>query len=438
MKRHLPCLLLACTFIIVHADDWPQWMGPNRDGVWLENGIVRSIPDGGLKVTWRAPVHYGYAGPAVAKGRVYVMEYEVQSGEVQNNPGGRAVLQGRERVRCLDAKTGELLWTQAYERPYQLSYPGGPRCTPAISDGKVYALGAEGNLTCLNAADGSVVWRKDLPREYKVPTQIWGHAAHPLVVGDLVYCLAGGEGTMVVALDKNTGEQKWGALSGQEPGYCPPNLIEHAGRRQLIVWTADTLNGLDPASGKEFWSIPLKPAYGLSSSMPRQVGDHLYASAIGNISALVKLEDGDPGASVVWRGRTKEAVYCSNSTPFVTEDTIYGADIESSALMAVNLADGQRLWETTAPTLGEGKSGRHGTVFLVRNGDLFFLFTETGHLILARLTRAGYEEVGRQKILEPTNEAFGRSVVWSHPAFAEKCMFARNDKEIVCVNLAAE
>ena len=445
-KRYATLLFALLTSCVPAArgDDWPQWMGPARDGVLRETGLVKSIPPAGLPVKWRAEVKGGYSGPAVADGRVYLMDYERREGEVANTPNDRTTLAGQERVLCLDAATGRLLWKHDYDCPYAISYASGPRCTPTVADGKVYTLGAEGNLFCLDAATGRVIWSKDFKKDYSAPTPLWGFCGHPLVDGNRLVCLVGGEGSVAVAFDKDTGRELWRALSASESGYCPPSIIESAGVRQLMIWDADKLNSLDPATGTVLWSQPLKPAYGMSIMAPRVAatprGQVLFASGIGRVGALYTLAADKPGASVAWRGDPKSAVYCANSTPFIAGDTLYGCDCETGFLTAVDLATGKRLWETGEPTLGD-RRGRHGTAFLVRQGDAVgddrtWLFSETGDLILARLTPAAYEELGRAHLVAPTNECFGREVVWSHPAFAGRCIFVRNDRELVCVSLA--
>jgi outer membrane protein assembly factor BamB len=328
------------------------------------------------------------------------------------------------------------LWKQEYDCPYAISYPSGPRCTPTVADGRVTFLGAEGRLTCLTL-EGKELWSKQLTDEYKTSAPIWGFCAHPLVDRGTVYLVVGGKGSVAVALDAATGKEKWRAISASAPGYCPPSIIDHAGVRQLLIWDADKLNSLDPATGKVYWSQPLKPAYEMSLMMPRRAGDLLFASAIGNVAALFKLNSDQPGVEEVWAGGAKRALYAANATPLVDGDTLYGADCDSGMLIAVDLKDGSRLWSTAEPTTGKRRAG-HGTAFLVRNGDRYFLFSETGDLIIAKLTREKYQELSRAHILEPTGEAFGREVVWSHPAFANKCCYARNDKELVCVSLAAE
>ncbi len=429
-------MLFVCS--IAAAADWPQWLGPERDSVWREEGIVESFPEGGLKVKWRAPVGLGYSGPAVAGGNVYVMDYQLKSGKIENSPGARGKLEGQERVVCFDAKTGEMIWKHAYDRPYELSYPSGPRCTPTVNDGRVYALGGQGDLTCLDAASGDVVWKKDLVKEYDAPTPVWGFAAHPLVDGDLLYCIVGGEGSVAVAFDKKTGKEVWRALSASEQGYCPPTMIEHAGVKQLLIWHPEALSGLNPRTGDVYWSLDLKPAYGMSVTAPRKVGSYLFVSGIGSAGALIKLDDNKPAAEIEWRGKPKDAVYCCNSTPQIVDGVIYGNDCQIGSLMAVRLDNAERLWETFEPTSGGERRASHGTAFIVRQKDRFFLFSETGDLILANLSKEGYHEISRFRVLDPTNECFGRDVVWSHPAFANQSVYARNDKELVCVSLAAE
>jgi outer membrane protein assembly factor BamB len=442
--------LVATSVIVARADDWPQWLGPQRDGVWRERGIVAAIPADGLPVVWRAPVAGGYSGPAVANGRVYVTDYVVREGDLVNSPNDRTLRAGTERVLCLDAATGKLVWKHEQDVPYSISYASGPRCTPTVADGLVYTLGAEGNLLCLDAADGRLLWSKDLKKDYAAPTPIWGFCGHPLVEGDLLVCLVGGPGSVAVAFDRKTGAERWKALTASESGYCPPTIIESGGVRQLVIWDADNLNSLEPATGRVLWSQPLKPMYGMSIMAPQvadtSLGRVLFASGIGRVGALYALGADAPGARVLWRGEPKSAVYCANSTPFIDGDTLYGCDCDTGMLTAVALADGKRLWETTAATMGGSRRGKHGTAFLVRQAEPVagdppgatrtWIFSETGDLVLARLSAEKYEELGRMHVVDPTNECFGREVVWSHPAFAGGAIVVRNDREIVCVKAA--
>ena len=444
----LTALLVMTFFSTARADDWPQWLGPRRDSIWREPGLATAIPAAGLPVKWRVPVAGGYSGPAVADGRVYVMDYVAREGELVNGPNDRTLRAGTERLLCLDAATGRLLWKHEYDCPYSISYASGPRCTPTVADGRVYALGAEGNRACLDAATGRLLWSKDFKTLYAAPTPIWGFCGHPLVEGDLLVCLVGGPGSVAVAFDRVTGAERWKALTASESGYCPPTMIESAGVRQLVIWDADNLNALDPATGRVLWSQPLKPMYGMSIMAPQVAdtprGQVLFASGIGRVAALYALAADAPAARLLWRGEPKSAVFCANATPFIAGDTLYGCDCDTGMLTAVALDDGRRLWETLEPTTGGERRSKHGTAFLVRQAEgvagdpagttRTWIFSETGDLILARLSREKYEELGRTRLLDPTNECFGREVVWSHPAFANGCILVRNDREVVCVS----
>lgn len=429
---------------ISRADDWPQWNGPARKGEYSESGVIQSIPLGGLERRWSVPVQGGYSGPAVASGKVIVTDYVKESGEVKNNPGGRDELTGRERVLCFDAATGEEIWEHEYARNYRISYAIGPRVTPTIDGEMVYCLGAEGDLVCLDTNSGSVVWRRQLRDEYQTETPIWGYAAAPLVVGELLITLAGGDGSTVVALDKNTGAEVWRALSASEIGYCPPTLIEASGKVQLLIWDADQLSSLNPLDGTSYWSTPFAARYAMSIAAPVLEGDRMYVSGIGEVGAMFQLSSSSPGVDILWNGKPKDAVYCANSTPYFLDGFIYGADCGIGSFICFDATTGKRQWETFQPTSQTERRASHGTAFITKltsseaSKSRFYLMSETGDFIIADLTPEGYKEVGRQHVIDPTNECFGRQVNWSYPAFANRCLFVRNDKELVCYSLATD
>jgi outer membrane protein assembly factor BamB len=423
----------------LRADDWPQWLGPQRDAVWRETGIIEKFPAHGPPVRWRFEIGGGYAGPAVAKGRVYVTDHLPAKGaSLPSDPFARSTIQGVERVLCLNAANGVLVWKHEYNCPYeQLSYPAGPRATPLVLDKKVYTLGAMGNLVCLGAETGKVLWTRDFRKDYGAKTPMWGFAAHPLVEGPNLICLAGGEGSVAVAFDKETGQESWRALSAKEPGYCPPMLYEFGGRRELIIWHPEAVNALESQTGKLLWSQPFESRSGLSIPTPRQQGDLLFCTTFYNGSLMMRIGGGKP--AIVWQSKKvsekdTDALHSIISTPFLENGYIYGV-CSYGQLRCLKAETGERLWETLRATTADGKETRWATAFLVKNRDRFFLFNEKGDLIIANLTPKGYEEISRAHLLEPTNTDPGRAVVWSHPAFADQCVIARNDKEIVCAFL---
>lgn len=427
-------MLALCYSAPIAAQDWNQWMGANRDGVWNDTGTLTSFPSTGPKVLWRAKVANGYAGPAVAGGKVFVADYVKQAGDDTPDPGKRNELKGKERLLCLDAKTGNQVWAYEYDCDYKFSYPNGPRATPTVDGDHVYFLGAEGHLACLNTADGQKVWSHELKREYGMDSAPhWGFAAHPLVEGDWLYCVVGGKGSVAVAFDKKTGTEKWRALDAKSSGYCPPTMIEAGGTKQLLIWHPESLNGLNPLTGEVYWSHAMKPAYDMSIIAPIKHGDYLYATALQGTSVLLKLDSAKPAVTEVWSGY---GPHPDHNPPLIIDEHIYGLD-EQGHMRCFDLKTGRRVWESLA-TAPKGRPANSATGFIVRNGEHVYVMIETGELLIGKLSTSGFEELGRAKILEPTSRTGNRNVVWSHPAFSDRCVFARNDQEIVCVSLAKE
>jgi outer membrane protein assembly factor BamB len=317
-----------------------------------------------------------------------------------------------------------------------------------------------GKLLCLDADKGEVIWSKDLVTDYRAPVPLWGFAASPLIDGDKLICLVGGNDHIVVAFDKNTGAKRWHALSFQKRetqiGYCPPVIYTIGGKRQLIIWHPESVNGIDPETGNVYWSRPfLRDARGdekddvpavvkanLTISMPRMSGDQLFLTSFYNGAMMLKIDGDKP--TVVWRSHFQsempERTDTLNSimpTPFLRDGYIYGV-CSYGELRCLRASDGKRMWMSLKATEVSDESVRWANAFLIAQGDRFFLPNEKGDLIIARLTPKGYEEIDRAHILDPTDPSPGRLVVWSHPAFANKSMYARNDKELVCVSLAAK
>jgi outer membrane protein assembly factor BamB len=431
----------------VRADDWPEWLGAQRDGVWRETGLLDKFLPGGPKVLWRVPLGAGYSGPSVADGRVYVMDRRRTLG-----PDGkplrptRAGHPGDERVVCLDAASGKIIWEHVYDCPYTVSYPSGPRTTPLVRGGRVWTLGAMGDLLCLDAAKGTVIWSKNLAKEYKVDSPpVWGYAASPLLDRETLYCLVGGEGAAIVALNKDSGAEIWRSLDTSEVGYSPPMIYESAGKRQLIVWLSESLYSLDTGTGKPYWKVqypqgraPQRPAVNIVPV--RRDGDRLFVSTFYHGPMMVKLDADKPGATVLWKGKSNDpekpdGMHLLMAAPILKDGYVYGVSAMGE-MFCQNEDTGKIVWESL--TAVGGKKADCATAFLIPQGNRYVIFNDLGELVLAELSPKGYKEIDRARILEPVQAARGRHVVWSHPAFAYRHVFARNDKEIVCVSLAAD
>jgi outer membrane protein assembly factor BamB len=300
-----------------------------------------------------------------------------------------------------------------------------------------------GDLRCLDAESGKLVWSKNLVSGYGATPPLWGFAAHPLLDGDNLICLVGGPGSVVVAFDRNSGREKWKALSmsRQEIGYCPPMIYDFGGKRQLIIWHAEAVNGLNPQTGEVYWSYPFLVKANMSIPTPRKAGEELFLTCFYSGALLLKFIPGKAEPELAWKGKGRgelpkqtDKLHSVMSTPVIRDGSIYGV-CSYGELRCLRLADGMRVWQTLEATCGGSEPQRWANAFIVEQGDRYFLFNEKGDLIICRLSPKGYEEIDRAHILEPTGKALQRRVVWSHPAFANSSMYARNDKEIVCVSL---
>ena len=425
------------------ADDWPQWLGPGRDSVWRESGVVDRFPDDGPAVRWRQKIGSGYAGPAVAEGRVYLPDRifnEANSAEKPKKPDSwtRVPIPGKERLVCLNEADGEVLWIYEYDCPYDIAYlfATGPRATPAVDGDRVYMLGAMGNLVCLDAGRGTVIWKRDFRADYGLESPVWGWCSHSLVDGDKLIMIVGGEGTTAVAFDKRSGKEIWRSLSSSEPGYSAPVIYGFGTHRQLIIWHADAVNGLDPETGNVYWTVPTKARFGMSIAVPRVLDNRMYLMAYKGYGAMIRLDPANRAAELAWQADTRNGVAGSMNTPFLFDGHIY-ADGESGRYTCAAIDTGDRKWTSYEPSTGK-RPALFANVFTVRHEDRFFLANDQGDLIIANLSPDGYEEVSRAHVIEPTHEVFGRTVVWSHPAFANRSVYLRNDEEIVCISLATE
>ncbi len=446
MRWMLWLLMSIVPMTAVRADDWPQWLGPNRDGEWKETGILDKFPANGPKVAWRAKTGQGYGGPAVSQGKVFFGDRILTDKDGNLNSSLRGGKNGVERMVCLDQKTGAELWKHEYPVEYKIQYGAGPRCTPTVDGDRVYLLGAMGDLHCYNVADGKVLWSKSFLKDYEAKLNIWGFAAHPLVDGDKLICLVGGSGErLVVAFDKKTGKELWTSQSLMaDAGYCAPVIYDFGGQRTLVIWHGRAVVGLDPDTGKRLWNYPWEIKYALTAPMPIKVArNELFLSAFYDGPLWLTLNTIPLAAKKLnSRGEKPDQTAGIQSimpTPYLKGGHIYGV-CSYGELRCIDAKTGERLWETRKPTVGtpteEGKETRWGNAFLTPNGDRFFLFNEQGELVIAKLSPKGYEEIDRAKIVTPTNKMPGRPVVWCHPAYAGKCLFVKNDEEMVCVDLA--
>jgi outer membrane protein assembly factor BamB len=407
MRSLLLIAALLCPRTVL-ADDWPQWRGPKRDGTWRELGLPKRLPAPELKARWRQTIGGGYGGIAVAGGRVYVMDRRKKPREV-------------ERILCLDAVTGATIWTHTYPVVYgKMEYGNGPRGTPTVHGGRVYTFGALGHLHGLDAADGRVVWVRDTVKEFKGRVPTWGHACSPLVDGERLLVQVGGQpDACLVALDLATGKEIWRSLADR-PGYSSPVLIETKQWRQLVYFTPEHVVGLEPATGRVRWRVPFPGiTYDVSISDVVWSEGVLLASNYWSGSRAIRLNERGLDPSVAWEGKQLSLLM---STPLVRDGHVYALD-RHRGLKCLKLQTGEVLWDGEYVT----PRGSNPQASLVWAGDNALILNERGELVLAELSPKGCRILGKTPILGAT---------WAHPAYANGCIFARNDEEIVCVPLA--
>jgi outer membrane protein assembly factor BamB len=420
-QRSLAVAALVLLPITIRAEDWPQWRGPNRDGVWTESGILTSFPPGGLKIRWRVAVGPGWSSPVIAQGRVYLTDSQLMRPKAQ------------ERVLCFEEKTGKRLWDRAYD----VSYPDwaftpaqetGPSATPIIEGGKFYFLSPSGHVRCLDARTGEAIWERYLHLDYRIRELIC--RSSPLIDGNLLIVFTGARpDACVMALDKRTGGEVWKALD--EPvSNSSPILVEAGSKKQLIVWTEESVTSLDPATGKVYWRERMNTSNNDAIATPIFQKNLLLVGGL-----MLKLDDHKPAATVLWPNSkaVQGRVLSNTSTAMFRGDYLYSAK-SSGELVCLEARTGKEIWKTEKVT--DLKNG--ASIHLTPNGDGVFLYTNKGELIRAQLTPQGHTETGRCKLLEPVYPFAGRKCAWSPPAFANGHVFARNEKELVCASLTSK
>lgn len=433
MKLSVRAMVLGLLFLNLpyvsdaQADDWPQWRGVNRDGKWNETGLREDLPEGQLPLQWSVEVGSGYTGPTVADGKVYVMDKQAD---------GRDAI---ERVLCFDSATGKSLWTHAYASEYKISYTAGPRASVTIHQGRAYCVGAMGHFHCLDAKSGSVIWARNLQADYDIRMPIWGIAASPLIYRDMVIQqVSGANGACMVAFQLADGKEAWRSLA-ERAGYSSPIIINQAGQDVLACWTGDSLSGLNPLTGKVYWAHPFPPR-----NMPIGIGDpiidgeNLFVSSFYDGSLMVRVPKNKLDSEVIWKevGQDEQHTQSLHSmigTCIMRNGFVFGAD-SYGEFRCLDANNGKRIWEdlTAVP------KARWAAIHMVEQADRVWMFNERGELLIAKLSKEGLKIIDRCQLIEPTTVQLPQrgGVCWSHPAFAEKSVFARNDKKLVRASLA--
>ncbi|MBI3861860.1 MAG: PQQ-like beta-propeller repeat protein [Planctomycetia bacterium] len=408
-------VLAAC--LAARGEDWPRWGGPRGDGSWQAPKLPDAWPNGKLPVKWKKPIGGGYGGITVVDGRGFVMDRQTEPREV-------------ERVLCFDVRDGSLLWHHDYPVAYgKLDYGNGPRATPTNHAGKVYTLGAMGHAWCLDAATGKPVWSRDLVAEAGAKIPMWGLAASPVIWNEIVFLHPGAENGCVMALERTTGKEIW-RTSTDPAGYATPIVIEAPSGPQLVAWTPLHILGINPATGKEYWSVPYEITYGVSIATPIYRNATVFVTAYWAGSKAIRLGKKPDQAELIWEeNRNLRGLMAQ---PLYRDGYVYTID-KDRGLTCFEFATSRKLWDDGHKLVPRGHNPQ-GTLVWLGDGDRAILLNDEGDLILARLNPSGCHEQSRTNIIERKE----RAPIWAHPAYAGNCVYARSDSDLVCVELVPQ
>jgi outer membrane protein assembly factor BamB len=383
---------------------WTDYRGPNRDGRYEEAKILTSWPSGGLQPVWRQPVGGGYASFVVAEGHAFTIEQRRQ----------------QEVLAAYNMQTGRELWTHAWDASFVESMGGdGPRATPTWHEGRIYALGATGELHCVDSKTGKLIWKRNILKDNGAGNLEWGMSGAPLVVDDKVIVLPGGtSGKSVAAYNRLTGQPVWQSLNDKQ-GYVSPMLATLAGKRHIVVISSSRVVGLEVGDGSLVWEYPWNTSMGINCSQPIVLNDNrlFISSGYGKGAAVIELtRSGDNlTARTVWENTAMKNKFNSS---VLHEGHIYGLD--EGILTCVDVETGARKW----------KGGRYGYGQLLLASGHLIVLSDAGELALVKATPDQHTEVAKFSALE------GKT--WNYPALAGGRLLVRNATHMACYNLSGE
>ncbi len=389
-------------------EEWPQFLGPQRNGRSSETGLLDHWPDQGPKEVWRVPGGVGMSGLAISRGRVLTL--------VQRK--------GEQWLISLDATSGESIWKTPLAPEYLNAMGNGPRATPAIAGDQVFVFTGEGILSAHNFQDGKQLWSHHVLKELSGKEAEYGMACSPLVVGEQVIVTAGAAKGTLVAFDTKSGKQLWTA--GKDPaGYSSPTWLNVGGRSQIVAFTGNSALGVDPAKGAVLWRYPFKTNFDCNITTPLEIQGNLFLSSgedHGSVLLSLKPKTDSFEISEVWSSFGTKSVFRNEwQTSMLLDGFLYGMDNVGGAgpithLTCIDAATGERKWQ----------QARFGKGNLIAADGKLFITTMKGELVLVRATPERYEELSRATVLGSTRQA---------PALSNGRLFLRDDKEIVCLDV---
>lgn len=400
--------ILGAMVIPARAADWPQHLGPHRNGLSAETGLIDEWPQNGPQEVFRVPGGVGMSGLAISGGTLVTL--------VQKS--------GKQFVLALDAKTGALKWETPVAPAYTNTMGNGPRATPTVAGDQIFAFTGEGILVALEFKTGKLLWSQNVVKQLGGKEADYGMACSPIVVEDIVIVTAGAPNSTVAAFDTKTGETAW--TVGNDPaGYSSPALLEIAGRKQLVTYTGSSVLGIAPDTGSLLWRYPYKTDYDCNIATPLAVGGNVFISSGENHGcALLSLKpNGDKfDVTETWVSQGSKSVLRNEwQTSMLLDGYLYGFDNGGSAgpithLTCIEAATGDRQWQQIRFGKGNG---------IAADGKLL-ISTMKGEFVLVRANPKEFEEIGRATVIGETRQA---------PALADGLLYLRDNDEILCLDI---
>ena len=416
MRKILTSSLLSLVMISpvgehANAGDWAQFLGPDRNGVSAETDLVSVWPSAGPKIVWRTPLGVSMSGVAVARGAAFTMFQDETS----------------QYVVCLNAADGKEKWRTPVAPKYENAMGHGPRATPTVAAGQVFAFTGEGILVALKVDDGRQLWTVNVPKLLSGKPNEYGVSCSPLVVDDRVIVHSGTNAAAVAAFGIADGKLAWKVGSGNA-GYSSPALMSLNGETQIVSLTGSAVIGIEPGTGKELWSFPFPTEYDCNTASPVRLDDqHVLVSAgenHGSVVLAVKAGKSGARAEEVWSSLGKDSQLRAEwQTPVVYDGHLYGLDNQGGAgpitnLVCMRLKDHKTMWQ----------KNRFGKSNLILADGKLFLTTMAGEVVIVEASPKEFHELSRATIMETTRQA---------PALANGHLFVRDDKEVICIDVKA-
>ena len=392
------------------AENWPQYLGPNRNGIVTEKNLAQSWPEAGPKELWRIKEGTGFSSPVAADGKLYSF----------------SLVEGNEVLQALDAKTGKPLWKQQAPAGYSGQYSGA-RSSPVIDGQRIYTYGAGGDLIARNLADGAPVWTLPVLKETGGQVKEWGNASNPLIDGDMIYVQARAGGNAAVCVDKNSGKIVWKS-EAKGGGYATPVLADVAGSKQLLCFAEKHLIGLDPKTGKTLWDLDeeWETQQGVNATMPLVQGNQVFVTCGYRNAHCGLYELSASGIKNLWKGKQLCSAF---QAPILDNGYLYGNN--AGVLTCIKWDDGKVQWPTKKPTAADKRFLGIGGSVVRFGGDKLICLSDNGTLSLVKATPEKLDKLTSLKRFIEGDQ------LWATPLIYDGKLYVKSKDELIAYDVSS-